>query len=71
MTVTKFVDLVTRILDPLSLHFYDFSVICSAFYKFTGIHRKSCKHTPKQKKKLQPGPSPAFSAAAARPVVFC
>jgi len=23
-----------------------------------------------EKKKLQPGPSPAFSAAAARPVVF-
>ena len=30
-TVTKFVDLVTRIPDPLSLHFYDFSVICLAF----------------------------------------
>ena len=50
MTITKFVYLVTRIPNPSSLHFYDFSMICSAFEKFTGIHWKSCKHTLKQKK---------------------
>ena len=31
VTVTKLVDLVTRIPDQLSLHFYDFSVICFSF----------------------------------------
>ena len=31
LTVTKLVDLVTRIPDQLSLYFYDFSVICFAF----------------------------------------
>ena len=50
MTVTKFVDLVTRIPDPLSLHFYDFSAICFAFLKFTDIHWNSCKHTLERKK---------------------
>ena len=35
--VTKLVDFVIRILDQLSLHFYDFSVICYAFLKFTAI----------------------------------
>ena len=66
MTITKFVDLVTRIPDPLSLHFYDFFEICSAFLNsliYTGI----VANTPlNEKNKLQPGPSPAFSAAAAR-----
>ena len=55
MTVTKFVDLVTRILDPLSLHFYDFSVICSAFYKFTGIHWNTCRNTLERKKEFTTG----------------
>jgi hypothetical protein len=35
---------------------------------FTGILANAPLN---EKKKLQPGPSPAFSAAAARPVVFC
>ena len=33
--VTKLVDFVIRIPDHLSLHFYDFFVICYAFLKFT------------------------------------
>ena len=56
MTVTKFVDLVTRIPDQLSLHFYDFSAICSAFLKFTDIHWNSCKRTLERKKEITTGP---------------
>ena len=56
MTVTKFVDLVTRIPDPLSLHFYNFSVICSTFYNFTGIHWNTCKNTLERKKEITTGP---------------
>jgi len=56
VNVTKFVDLVTRIPDQLSLHFYDFSVICFAFYKFTAIHWDSCKHTLDRKKEITTGP---------------
>ena len=37
MTVTKFVDLVTRIPDPLSLYFYDFSTILYGIYKFAAF----------------------------------
>ena len=37
LAVTKLVDLVLRIPDQLSLHFYDFSVICYAFSNFTEI----------------------------------
>ena len=33
--VTKLVDFVVRIPDQLSLHFYDFFLICYAFSKFT------------------------------------
>ena len=33
--VIKLVDFVIRIPDQLSLHFYNFSVICYAFLKFT------------------------------------
>ena len=71
MTVTKFVDLVTRILDQLSLHFSDFLLFVSHFRSslvYTGILAKTPLN---EKKNLQPGPSPAFSAAVARPVVFC
>ena len=33
--VTKLVDFVISIPDQFRLHFYDFSVICYAFLKFT------------------------------------
>ena len=33
--VTKLVDFLIRIPDQLSLYFYDISVICYAFLKFT------------------------------------
>ena len=56
MTVTKFVDLVTRIPDQLSLHFYDFFVIFFAFLKFTATHWNSCKHTLERKKEITTGP---------------
>ena len=56
MTITNFVDLVTRIPDQLSLHFYDFFVIFFAFLKFTAIHWNSCKHTLERKKEITTGP---------------
>ena len=40
--VTKLVDFIMRIPDHLSLHFYDFSVICYAFLKFTAELRETC-----------------------------
>ena len=64
MVVTKLVDFVTRTPDQLSLHFYDFSVIRYKFLKFTAKLWKTCNQTLNQKEKLQPGPSPAFSAVA-------
>ena len=61
--VTKLVDFIIWIPDQLSLHIYDFSVICYAFLKFTANLCKTCSQALKRKK-LQPGPSPAFSAVA-------
>ena len=62
--VTKLVDLSVMVPEHLSLHFYDFLVICYAFLKFTAILRKTCTYPLHEKEKLQPGPSPAFSTAA-------
>ena len=52
LVFTKFVDFVTRTPDQLSLHFYDFSVICYAFLKFTAKLRETCIQTLKWKRKI-------------------
>ena len=40
--VKKLVDFIVRVPEHLSLHFYDFFVICYAFLKFTAELRESC-----------------------------
>ena len=50
MTVTKLVDLITRIPDPLSLHFYDFSMIFLHF-RISLVYTGNLANTPLNKKK--------------------
>ena len=64
MGVTKLVDFVIRIPDQLTLHFYDFFVTCYAFLKVIANLFKLAAKPLNKKEKLQPGPSPAFSAVA-------
>ena len=54
--VTKLVDFIIWIPDQLSLHIYDFSVICYAFLKFTAKLCKTCSQTLKRKRKITTGP---------------
>ena len=69
--VTKFVDFIVRVPDHLSLHFYDFFVICYAFLKFTAKLRETCTQPLKRKRKITTGSFAVLLHSRTLPVVFC
>jgi hypothetical protein len=66
--VTKLVDFIVMVPEHLSLHFYDLSVICYAFLKFTTKLRETCTQPHKRKKKnynwvlRRPSPQPQLAS---------
>jgi len=71
VTVTKFVDLITRIPNPLSLHFYDFSMIFLHF-RISLVYTGNLANTPLNKKKeITTGPFAGLLRRGILPVVFC
>ena len=69
LLVTK--HFVVRVPEHLSLHFYDFSMICYAFLKFTAKLRETCIQTLKQKRKITTGSLADLLHSRTLPVVFC
>ena len=69
--VTKLVDFIVRVLEHLSLHFYDFSVICYVFLKFPAKLRETCTQPLKRKRKITTGSFAGLLHSRTLPVVFC
>ena len=69
--VTKLVVFIARNPEHLSSHFYDFSLICYAFLKFTTVLRKTCIWPLKQKRKITTGSFAGLLHSRTLPVVFC
>ena len=71
LLVTKLVNFVGGVPEHLSLLFYNFSVICYAFLKFTAKLRETCIQTLKRKGKITTGSLAGLLHSLTLPMVFC
>ena len=68
--LTKLVDFIVMVPEHLSLHFYDLSVICYAFLKFTTKLRETCTQPLKRKRKITTGSFAGLLHSRNLPVAF-